>query len=99
MNPSRKLFREAGRHFNREARFANPARSRNRYEPNILPPQEFLGPRFLLFSSHKPGPRRRKIAGPSLHTLSGILGKAVSYRGELPCEISRRGITLTGFFG
>src|SRR5271156_4655926 len=98
MNPSRKLFREAGRHFNREARFANPARSRNRYEPNILAPQQFLGPSGFLFSSYKPGPRRRKIAGPSLHRLSGILRKAVSYRGELPCEISRSGITLIAFF-
>src|SRR6266852_5593736 len=98
MNATWKTLDQAIRHFDREARFADPARTRDREQAHILTQKQFFDGRYLLLPPHKPGSLHRKIRRAGLHLLNWLLQEAVANSCKFPCEISGRDVALIGFF-
>ena len=67
MNPTGKALGQATRHFHRQTRLADPARTRDRDQAHVLAQQEFFGGGYFLFAPHKSG---------SLHGNIGRAGSA-----------------------
>src|SRR5712692_6324850 len=98
MSATWKVLDHPARHLHREARFADPAWTRDRDQAHILTQQEFFGGCYFLLPPHKPGALRRKIRRAGLHLLNWLLREAVAYSCKFPGEISGREVALIRFF-
>ena len=98
MNASWKALDKATRHLRREARLADPAWPRDRYQAHIFAQHEFFGGRYFLLSPHKSGTLHRKIRRAGLQLLHWLLREAVAYGCKFPCEVSGRDVALVGLF-
>src|ERR1700687_696452 len=94
-----KTLDQAIRHLHREARFADPARTRDRDQAHILTQQEFFGGGYFLLPPHNPGSLNRKIRRAGLHVPNWLLREAVAYGCKFPSQISGRDVAFIGLFG
>src|SRR6266436_3935476 len=98
MSATWKALDKSIRHLHREARFADPAWTRDRDQADTVTQQEFFGGRYFLLPPHKPRPLHWKIRRAGLHLLKWLLQEAVAYGCKFPCEISGRDVALIGLF-
>src|ERR1700676_2117076 len=98
MSATGKAVDKATCHLHREARFADPTGTCDRYQAYILTQQEFFGGSYFLLPPHKPGSLHRKIGGAGLHLLHRLLREPVAYGCKFPGELSSRDVALIGLF-
>src|SRR6266481_3627887 len=98
MSAAWKTFDQTTRHFHGEARFADPARTRDRNQAHILTQQKFFGGSYFPFPPYKPSSLHRKIRRAGLHLLKWPLREAVANGCEFPCQIPGRNVALIGLF-
>src|SRR4029077_4783810 len=90
MSATRKAFRKSTRHLQREARLANPARTRNRDQTHILAQDEFCGRGDFLLSAYKSSPLQRNIARAILDLFRCLFGEVITQGCKFPREVPRR---------
>src|SRR5712692_6853252 len=98
MSATWKVLDHPARHLHREARFADPAWTRDRDQAHILTQQEFFGGSYFLLPPHESGTLHRKIRRAGLHLLNWLLREPVAYGCKFPCEVSGRDVALMGLF-
>src|SRR6202521_1505119 len=98
MSATWKTLNQAIRHFHRETSFADPTRTRDRDQADVLTQQEFFNGSNFFFPTHKPGSLHRKIRRARRYLLKWLLREAVPNGRKFPCEIAGRDVALVGFF-
>src|ERR1700730_7725284 len=98
MNATWKTLDQAIRHFHREARFTNPARTRDCDQAHILTQKQFFDGSNFFLPPHESGSLHRKIRRAGLQLLKWLLREAVANGCKLPCEIAGRNVALVWFF-